>query len=25
VFNERCYHIEKNDLVVIPDPNKYHY
>ena len=25
VFNERSYHIEKNNLVVIPDPNKYHY
>lgn len=22
VFNERCYHIVKNDLVVIPSPNK---
>lgn len=22
VFNERCYHIEKNDLVVMPYPNR---
>ena len=22
VFNERCYHIVKNDLVVIPCPNR---
>ena len=22
VFNERCYHIVKNDLVVIPNPTK---
>ncbi len=22
VFNERCYHIEKNDLVVMPFPNR---
>lgn len=22
VFNERCYHIVKNDLVVIPHPNR---
>lgn len=22
VFNEKCYHIERNDLVVMPNPNR---
>ena len=22
VFNERCYHLEKNDLVVMPNPTR---